>query len=62
MKEEKVATELRKRIKWIKQDRDNLLAHHDFLPHEKEDLHDFNEAIMYLTWTHNYFTAPQDHI
>lgn len=62
MKEQKVAKELRKRIKYIKQNRDNLLDQHDLLPHEQEDLRDFNEAIMYLTWTHNYFTAPQDHI
>lgn len=62
MKEQKVAKELRKQIKWIKQDRDNLMARTDLQPFEQEDLRYFNEAIMYLTWTHNYFTAPQDHI
>lgn len=62
MKEKKMAKELARRIRWIKQDRDNLLACDELKTHEKEDLRDFNEAIMHLSYVYNYYSVPSKHI
>ena len=62
MKEKKIAKQMRKWIKWITKDRDALLAQHDLLPHEQQDLKDFNESITHLTYVHNYFSVPSKHI
>ena len=62
MKDKKLAKALREHIDMIRNQRDELLSRGDLRPFEKEDLRDFNEDILALTRTHNYFTAPQDHI
>ena len=62
MKEKKIRKELFKRIKWIKNDRDNLLARNDLQPYQMEDLRDFNEAIMHLAYVYNYYSVPSKHL
>ena len=63
MKEKKIAKEMKKTIELIKQSRERLLSKTEPLkPFEEGDLRDFNEAIHYMSYVHNYFSKPSKHI
>ncbi len=62
MKEKKIAKSLRKHILMLGINRETLLTKKELSSSEKEDLKDCTEALLNLTFTHNYFSCPDKHI